>query len=110
SRDKKDYVQSIENIYRKKLKAKFDVLLLHDIDVNTEDGKRKIEWADLIYVGGGNTLMMMKKWRRFGVDELLKEAFDKGKVLCGVSAGSICWFDFGISDSLHFYDEKTKKY
>jgi len=44
------------------------------------------------------------------VDKMLINAYNKGKVLCGVSAGSICWFDYGISDSLHFYQDDTTKY
>ena len=57
------------------------------------------ERADIIYIAGGNTRAMLAVWREFGVIDLLKEAGDQGKVLCGVSAGAICWFDFGHSDS-----------
>ncbi|PJC37072.1 peptidase E, partial [Candidatus Peregrinibacteria bacterium CG_4_9_14_0_2_um_filter_53_11] len=55
----------------------------------------KILSADLIYVGGGNTLKMMLRWKRFGVTTLLKQAYRKDIVLAGVSAGSICWFEYG---------------
>lgn len=110
SSDKPTYIKSIRKIYEGKLGTHFDVLLLHASELNMKNIKEKIEWADVIYVGGGNTLMMMKKWRRLGVDELLKEAFKQGKVLCGVSAGSICWFEYGISDSLQFYDDTMEKY
>ncbi|HCS46655.1 MAG TPA: peptidase E [Pseudomonas sp.] len=58
-----------------------------------------IDQADIIYVAGGNTRAMLAIWREFGVISLLKEAWAKGKVLCGVSAGAICWFDYGHSDS-----------
>lgn len=57
------------------------------------------EQADIIYVAGGNTRAMLAIWREFGVTSLLKEAWENGKVLCGVSAGAICWFDYGHSDS-----------
>jgi len=64
---------------------------------------RLIADADLIFVGGGNTLRMMKMWRRFGVDTaLLDTAKTKSKVLAGVSAGAICWFEYGHSDSRSF--------
>lgn len=63
------------------------------------DIKTRIDDADIIYVGGGNTLRMMNKWRRLGVDMLLSQARERGVVLCGVSAGSICWFNHGNSDS-----------
>ena len=58
--------------------------------------------ADLIFVGGGNTLRMMRMWRRFGVDRALIEASKHDKVLAGVSAGAICWFEYGRSDSRSF--------
>ncbi|PRA30181.1 Type 1 glutamine amidotransferase-like domain-containing protein [Pseudomonas poae] len=57
------------------------------------------EQADIIYVAGGNTRAMLAVWREFGVTGLLKEACENGKVLCGVSAGAICWFEHGHSDS-----------
>lgn len=61
-----------------------------------------VDWADLIYVGGGDTRRMMMQWREQGLDRLLIEAEASGKVLCGLSAGAICWFDSGLSDSNRF--------
>lgn len=55
--------------------------------------------ADAIVVGGGNTLNMMGIWKAQGIDKLLAEALRRGIVLAGGSAGSICWFDGGMSDS-----------
>ncbi len=49
---------------------------------------------------------MMRIWRRLGVDKLLKSAYLRGTVLSGISAGSICWFDSGHSDSLSFYNPR----
>ena len=72
--------------------------------------RKKILAADIIYVGGGNTLQMMRIWRRLGVDKLLKSAYENGTVLSGISAGSICWFDSGHSDSMSFYNPKKWKY
>jgi dipeptidase E len=54
---------------------------------------------DLIFVGGGNTANMLAIWRLHGVDELLREALDAGVVLSGSSAGGICWFEHGVTDS-----------
>jgi dipeptidase E len=110
SLDKKVYVNSIKKVYQDLLGAEFDSLLLHRGNLSKEEIQNKIDWADVIYVGGGNTLMMIKKWKLSGVDQMLLNAYDEGTVLCGVSAGSICWFEYGISDSLHFYDDKTTKY
>jgi len=52
-----------------------------------------------IYVGGGNTKSMLAVWRDWGVPELLREAWESGVVLTGVSAGAICWFEQGLTDS-----------
>jgi dipeptidase E len=54
---------------------------------------------DAIYVGGGNTKSMLAVWRDWGVPELLREAWASGVVLTGVSAGAICWFEQGLTDS-----------
>jgi peptidase E len=55
--------------------------------------------ADAIYVGGGNTLNMIAIWKAQGVDKILRKAWEKGTVLGGGSAGSICWFEQGSTDS-----------
>lgn len=55
---------------------------------------------DIIYVGGGNTRSMLALWREWGVDEVLREAYNRGIVLAGLSAGMICWFKQGITDSV----------
>jgi dipeptidase E len=54
---------------------------------------------DVIYVGGGNTANMLAVWRVHGVDTILLRAWAVGVVLCGVSAGAICWFESGVTDS-----------
>jgi dipeptidase E len=69
-------------------------------------GRVEDTWAekllsqDVIYVGGGNTRSMLALWREWGVDRVLKQAYEKGIILCGVSAGAICWFEQGITDSV----------
>ena len=55
---------------------------------------------DAIYVGGGNTKSMLALWREWGVDRILRQALDQGTVLSGVSAGAICWFEQGLTDSI----------
>ena len=54
---------------------------------------------DMIYVGGGNTAAMLAIWRQHGVDQILHEAWDRGIVLCGASAGANCWFEACSTDS-----------
>ena len=55
---------------------------------------------DAIYVGGGNTRSMLAVWRDWGLDAHLKRAWERGVVLGGASAGSICWFEHGLTDSI----------
>lgn len=54
---------------------------------------------DVIYVGGGSTANLLVLWRAHGLDTLLREAWLKGAVLSGVSAGMVCWFRGGVTDS-----------
>lgn len=54
---------------------------------------------DVVYVGGGNTVNMLAVWRAHGVDDALREAWAAGVVLAGLSAGSLCWFEGGTTDS-----------
>jgi len=67
-------------------------IALSDID-------RRIAEQDLIYVGGGNTRSMLAVWREWGLPQALRGAWARGTVLAGVSAGAICWFEWGASDS-----------
>ncbi len=54
---------------------------------------------DMIYVGGGSTANLLAIWRAHGLDRVLREAWDAGIILCGVSAGALCWFESGSTDS-----------
>lgn len=56
--------------------------------------------ADLVYVGGGNTVAMIAVWREFGFDRALREAWEGGTVLAGISAGANCWFEHYVTDSV----------
>jgi peptidase E len=56
--------------------------------------------VDVIYVGGGNTKSMLALWREWGLDVILREAWQAGVILAGLSAGSICWFEAGVTDSI----------
>jgi dipeptidase E len=65
----------------------------------TPDVRSYLLAQDVIYVGGGNTKSMLAVWREWGLPELLREAWDAGVVLAGISAGAICWFAQGVTDS-----------
>jgi dipeptidase E len=110
SSDSERYWKHVQEYFGGFLKCKTDVLFLIKEQPSKEQIRRKIVSADIIYVGGGNTLQMMRVWRRLGVDELLRKAYEKGTVLSGISAGAICWFDSGHSDSMSFYNPQKWKY
>jgi peptidase E len=63
------------------------------------DLAKAVAECDVIYVGGGNTRNMLAIWRASGMDVLLRQAWERGVVLCGISAGAICWFEYGHTDS-----------
>lgn len=65
----------------------------------TPDLRKELLSQDVIYVGGGNTKSMLAVWREWGIPSILREAWRRGIVLTGVSAGAICWFKAGVTDS-----------
>lgn len=69
--------------------------------------EKKIKDADIIYVGGGNTNKLMRTMRRFHLDTILSNNYCEDKVLCGVSAGAICWCTFGNAVKRDKMGEKT---
>jgi dipeptidase E len=66
----------------------------------TTDLRSFVMEQDVIYVGGGNTRNLLVLWREWGLDSILREAWLSGIVMAGISAGSICWFQQGLSDSV----------
>ncbi len=109
SGDSEKYCRHVEEYFGGYLKCSVDLLLLTQLPSwsKIED---KILGTDAVYVGGGNTLAMMREWRRCGVDRLLRIAYKSGVVMSGISAGAICWFQSGHSDSLSFTHPDGWKY
>jgi dipeptidase E len=98
SSDSRRYIKSFRNIYHKKLRCMVRVLFLVRAKYNYKKIESLIKWADIIYVGGGNTRKMIKIWRDNKVDFLLHNYKNENKIYSGLSAGAICWFESGISD------------
>ncbi len=59
-----------------------------------------LQKQNVIYVGGGSTFNLIALWKAWKLDEALKQAWKSGTILCGLSAGSLCWFEEGLSDSI----------
>jgi peptidase E len=66
---------------------------------NVDDPEDLLLSQDVIFVGGGSVANMLAVWRVHGVDRIMRRAWESGVVLAGVSAGAICWFEGGTTDS-----------
>jgi dipeptidase E len=102
SADSERYIETFNAVYGRKLGCRTSVLRLLKDTPTFHKAKEQILSADLIHVGGGDTLRMMRAWRRLRVGDLLEQAARKGTVLSGISAGAVSWFKYGHSDSRRF--------
>lgn len=102
SGDAEGYIENFHQCYGQHFGCETNTLTLIQDPPTLETITEVILGSDLIYVGGGNTYRMMKMWRRLQLDSVLAEAASRGIVLSGLSAGAICWFKYGHSDSRSF--------
>ena len=91
------YYETMKKIYGDKFGCNCRHLNSDEL-YNKELVNEFIDWADIIYEGGGDTSLMIKLWKDTGFDKKLYEAWEKGKVICGISAGAVCWFKYCNSD------------
>ena len=110
SGDPTGYMDTFAACYGKRLGCQTRTLSLIQTPPAFEEMSALVLDSDLIYVGGGNTYRMMKIWRRLGLDTVLAEAASRGIVLSGLSAGAICWFRYGHSDSRSFSSSSEWNY
>lgn len=99
SHDSMPYFNSFRKTYTSVFDIKADVALTVYGEMDLEKIKGKFAKADLIYVGGGDTVYMLRRWEEFGLLPLIKDAYERGVIICGLSAGAICWFDEMYTDS-----------
>lgn len=97
SGDNIDYVNRFKDHFEK-LGANVDVLYLQN-NVNDNQVRTKIFRSNIIYIGGGNTAKMMRIFKRTNVNKYLLDAYDRGIILTGISAGGMAYFSSGYSDS-----------
>ncbi len=92
SHDSMPYFNSFRKTYTSVFDIKAEVALIVYGEMDKQKIADKIYKADCIYIGGGDTLFMLEKWKEFGLDKLIIDAYNNGKIICGLSAGAICWF------------------
>lgn len=98
SHDSMPYFNSFRKTYTSVFDIKAEVCLMVYGEMSIERIKTKIDMADCIYIGGGDTLYMLEKWKESGFDKMLIDAYNQGKIICGLSAGAICWFKDMFTD------------
>lgn len=108
SHDSMPYYNTFHKMYTGVFDIKTDVALTVYGEMNYEKIKDKFFKADMIYVGGGDTLFMIEHWKKTGVLSLIKDAYERGVILCGLSAGAICWFKTMYTDSASIACEGNK--
>ncbi len=105
SEDAEGYIEVITREYEQ-LGCPLKALCLVTKTYTEEELDALLTWADVIYVGGGDTISMMQIWKKVGLDRKLREIYrTDSAVLTGISAGAICWFACGHSDSESFQTE-----
>ena len=108
SHDAEGYIDAITKEYNQ-LNCEVKSLCL--VSGDQKDIDALLSWADIIYVGGGDTIFMMQIWKQYKLDEKLLEIYEKDfTVLTGISAGAICWFNCGYSDSGSFQEGNDWNY
>ena len=108
SHDCMPYYNTFHKVYTGVFNIKTDVALTVFKEVDLEKIKGKFEKADVIYVGGGDTVFMIEEWKKSGMLGLIKDAYERGVIVAGLSAGAICWFTDIYTDSAAALGEGDK--
>lgn len=100
SHDAEGYIEAMRNEFTGLGCEEVMALELTRKEYSKQELREMIFRADIIYVGGGDTIFMYNEWKKQGVDVLLRKVYEKDTaVLMGISAGAMCWFDSGCTDS-----------
>lgn len=99
SHDFMPYYNSFRKTYTSLFDVKVDCALSVFVKTEYEKLKEKFLKADFIYIGGGDTCFMIEHWKNSGMLDLVSDAYNRGVITCGLSAGAICWFKDMYTDS-----------
>ena len=100
SHDCMPYYNTFHKVYTGLFDIKTDVALTVGREYDPEKMRGKFEKADFLYVGGGNTVFMLEQWNKTGLLTYIRDAYERGVLIAGLSAGAICWFEEMYSDSV----------
>ncbi|WP_391119319.1 Type 1 glutamine amidotransferase-like domain-containing protein [Psychrobacillus sp. L3] len=96
SGDVESYIEKFYNFFQKE---ECEPAHLSLFKPHTRDIQKFIMEQDILYVGGGNTKNLMALWKEWELDVAIRQAYENGTILSGLSAGSLCWFEEGVTDS-----------
>ena len=108
SHDFMPYYNTFHKVYTGVFDIKTDVALSVYKQMDMEKMQSKFSKADMIYVGGGDTVFMLEQWKKSGLLPLIQDAYERGVVIAGLSAGAICWFTDMYTDSAEALGEGEK--
>ena len=100
SHDCMPYYNTFHKVYTGLFNVKTDVALTVGREIDPEKMRAKFERADFLYVGGGDTVFMLDHWKKSGLLQFVRDAYDRGVLVAGLSAGAICCFEEMYSDSV----------
>lgn len=96
SGDSKEYIEGFYRFFEKQTCTPSHLSLFRP---NVTDMEDFLLSQDILYVGGGNTRNLLTLWKEWGIDQIVHRAWEQGVILAGISAGGICWFEEGVTDS-----------
>tara|TARA_Y100000590_G_scaffold179250_1_gene204371 strand:- start:355 stop:759 length:405 start_codon:yes stop_codon:yes gene_type:complete len=98
------YYGVVEKHYSQRLNFKLSRLDITKNSYNKTQLEQMVLNTDIIYISGGDTRYMLEEWNKYGLDQILIDAYNKGVIIAGCSAGAICWFD--CYDNFDYRDEE----
>jgi len=93
------YYNLMKNMYENKYGCRCKQLYIEDL-YDKNKIKEVMNWSDIVYIGGGSTIDLVELWHKTGFDKIIKNAYENGKVICGISAGANVLCKYCLSDSM----------
>ena len=98
--DHEKYSKIMANFFKSNYYCNVDILWLISNLMSKEEIDKKIKNADVIFVEGGNLLALLEIWKKYKLEDKLRNAYENGVIMSGISAGANCWFEYSYSDNV----------